>query len=231
MPNLLAIDTASANCTVALLMAGKLTSSTLTTGGHTAQQALPLLAEVLAQAGAELRQVEVIAVLAGPGSFTGIRVGIGIAQGLGMANSIPVLPVSTLALKAFSAMRAMGASRVLVSDVARGGEIYFGAFRYSPQSGVELLGAEQVGTPADIILDSASNPPGEAWVAAGSGWKDLAEVLQRIGVRIVLPAIDHEFSSGDLCELAKLRFIKGDALPAELALPNYVKDTFNYARQ
>lgn len=242
MPTLLAIDTSSTHCTVALLAAGEVVVRAVETGQHNAQQVLPLLAEVLDAADITLQQLDAIAVMAGPGSFTGIRIGIGVAQGLGMANTTPVLPLSILAVKAFAAMRMTGHTRVLVCDAARDNEVYFAAYQQSLDAGVTLLGTEQVAAPGAILIDSAYHAAGDDWVAAGNGWQDRAAIQQHLGIRITGSAIDTNpddtdsgdtdpgFTAADMCELARLRFLRGEAVPAEQALPNYVKDTLNYAR-
>ncbi len=230
MFTLLAIDTTSARCTVALSSGNILISRTVESVKQNAQFVLPQIAELLAEAKQELQQIDAIAVLAGPGSFTGIRIGIGIAQGLGMANGTPVLPLSNLALKAYTAMRESGTKRALVCEVARDQEVYFAAYHWNEDSGVTLIGSEQADIPENVQLVSEFGALEDNWIAAGSGWKSVRGVgpirsLHRSG-----EAIDPELNCHDFNELAKLRFSRGDAVPAASALPNYVKDALNYRR-
>lgn len=229
MPTILAIDTSSTRCTVALATASRITTRSVEVGRQNAQLVLPLLAEILTETGINLQQIDAIAVLAGPGSFTGIRIGVGVAQGLGMANNTPVLPLSNLAVKAFTALRETGEARVLVSENARDNEVYFAAYQRCAEAGVTLLGTEQVGVVTEILVDPAL-AISEDWVAAGNGWQDLALIQQRLSVNIPKLPMDPEFNGTDFCELARLRTLRGEAVPAEQALPNYVKDTLNYKR-
>lgn len=235
MPTLLAIDTSSNRCTVAVLAAEQVVTRSVETGQHNAQRVLPLLAEVLDAADITLQQLDAIAVMAGPGSFTGIRIGIGVAQGLGMANATPVLPLSILAVKAFAAMRMSGHTRVLVSDAARDNEVYFAAYQQSLDAGVTLLGNEQVTAPGAILVDPAYHAAGADWVTAGNGWQDRAAIQQHLGIQIAGSTTETDpddadpgFTAADMCELARLRFLRGEAVPAEQALPNYVQETLHY---
>lgn len=230
MPTLLAIDTSSPRCTVALYSEERVTSRSVEVGRQNAQLVLPLLAEVLAAAGMNLQQMDVIAVMAGPGSFTGIRIGVGVAQGLGMANDTRILPLSNLAVKAFTALRQTGATRVLVSEKAKDDEVYFAAYQQCTEAGVVLQGTEQVCAAADILIDPVFAVSPKDWVAAGSGWQDPTAIQQRLGVSIAGLPIDPTFDCSDFCELARLRLLRGEAVSAEQALPNYVKDTLNYKR-
>lgn len=230
MLTLLVIDTTSAHCTVALSRGELIIARTMESGRQNAQLVLPQLAEVLAEAKTDLQQIDAIAVLAGPGSFTGIRIGIGIAQGLGLANATPVLPLSNLALKAFSAMRESGQKRALVCEDTRDREVYFAAYHLNEKSGVTLIGIEQADAPEAIHLTADFGALDDNWVAAGSGWNSLQEVGQKLGLNTVGEPIDPELNCRDFCELAKLRFLRGDAVTAASALPNYVKESLNYKR-
>ena len=230
MSSILAIDTTSARCTVALSNGDFLISRTVESVKQNAQFVLPQIAELLAEARQELHQIDVIAVLAGPGSFTGIRIGIGIAQGLGMANGTPVLPMSNLALKAFTVMRGSGKERALICEDARDQEVYFAAYHLNDNSGVILIGSEQAAIPENVRLTSEFGLLDDNWVAAGSGWKSMREGGAIPELCMAGEATDPELNCRDFNELARLRFLQGDAVPAANALPNYVKDSLNYRR-
>lgn len=230
MPTLLAIDTTSARCTVLLGDGDFLISRAVESVRQNAQFVLPKIAELLAEAKKDLRQINAIAVLAGPGSFTGIRIGVGIAQGLGMANNTPVLPLSNLALKAFTAMRASGKTRALVCENARDQEVYFAAYHLHEKSGVALIGAEQADVTGNVQLAVQFGVLDDDWIAAGSGWQSLQGASTVTGLRMAGEAIDPDLNCRDFFALARLRYLRGEALPAANALPNYVKDTLNYRR-
>lgn len=233
MPKLLAIDTSSTNCTVALRSAGQCVSQTLDTGTHTAQQVLVLVSQVLTKAETDLQVVDAIAVMAGPGSFTGIRIGMGAAQGLSLANDTPVIPLSILALKAFTALNTADSTNLqqaLVCDIAREGEVYFAAYRADKTGGVHLLGEEQVGSPQEMQITERDEACSGNWLGVGNGWEVHQDLPALLNATVTLPAFDKPLDSAMMCELALLRWQRGDAVAAEQALPNYVKDSLDYAR-
>ncbi len=127
----LAIDTALHACSAALLDTsdGALLAhhSRPMAQGH-AEALIPLLAEIMKEAGCSFRKLDRIAVTVGPGSFTGLRVGISAARGLSLAASIPAVGLSTLA--AFAAPHlARRSAKVIVSAVdARHGRVYLQIF-------------------------------------------------------------------------------------------------------
>ena len=98
MSTLLALDTATEACSVALLHDGKVTSHYEVIPRLHAQKLLPMIQQLLADAGTTLQAVDAIAFGRGPGAFTGVRIAIGVVQGLAFALDRPVLPVSNLAV-------------------------------------------------------------------------------------------------------------------------------------
>uniref|UniRef100_UPI003F7C98B7 tRNA (adenosine(37)-N6)-threonylcarbamoyltransferase complex dimerization subunit type 1 TsaB n=1 Tax=Actinobacillus pleuropneumoniae TaxID=715 RepID=UPI003F7C98B7 len=125
---ILAIDTATEACSVALQHNGKLTSlDELSPRTHT-QRILPMIDELLAQANISIKQVDALVFGRGPGSFTGVRVGVGIAQGLAMGANLPVVPISNLLAMAQAAYEQTGATNVVALIDARMNEIYFAQY-------------------------------------------------------------------------------------------------------
>lgn len=123
---ILAIDTATEACSVALWNNGeKHALFEICPREHT-QRILPMVQQVLAESGVTLNQLDALAFGRGPGSFTGVRIGIGIAQGLAMGAELPMIGVSTLATMAQGAFRVTGATQVLAAIDARMGEVYWG---------------------------------------------------------------------------------------------------------
>lgn len=227
MNNILAIDTSLAKCTVAISTGGSLLQCSSELDRQSAQRVLPMLSELLSGAELKLSELDLITVMAGPGSFTGLRIGIGVAQGLSMANSIPAIALSSLAVTAMAAIRESSASQILVSEKARDGEVYFAAYRQSASLGVELLGDEQVAIPK--LLEMAADAPKlDAWCAVGSGWMDREEIQNSLNCVLEGGTIEPEVKISDLCELAKLRYAAGEAVSAEQLRPNYVKEQLHY---
>ena len=121
---LLALDTATEACSAAVLADGEVLERYELAPRRHAALILPMIESVLAEAGLEISQLDAIAVGRGPGAFTGVRIAIGIAQGIAFAADLPVALVSTLAALALGTARDTGATRIAAALDARMGEIY-----------------------------------------------------------------------------------------------------------
>ena len=139
MTTLLALDTATEACSVALLHDGRVLSHYEVIPRMHAQRLLPMIKDLLAEAGVALSAVDGIAFGRGPGAFTGVRIAIGVVQGLAFALERPVLPVSTLAVLAQRALREQGAQQVAAAIDARMDEVYWGCYR-AEQGEMRLVG-------------------------------------------------------------------------------------------
>ena len=104
MMNLLAIETATETCSVALSVSGEVLERYQRAPRQHAELLLPWVGELLAEAGLAYASVEAIAFSRGPGSFTSLRIGIGVVQGRAWASDRPVIPVSSLAATAQTAL-------------------------------------------------------------------------------------------------------------------------------
>ena len=112
---ILAIDTATEACSAALWNDGTLSAHFEICPREHTQRILPLVQEVLTESGTTLSELDALAFGRGPGSFTNVRIGIGIAQGLALGAELPMIGVSTLATMAQGAWRKTGATRVLAA--------------------------------------------------------------------------------------------------------------------
>lgn len=175
MTRLLAIDTATEACSAALWVDGELRCRyQVAPRGHT-DLILPMVSALLAEAGLQLDQLDGLAFGRGPGSFTGVRITIGIAQGLAFGAGLPLYGVSNLQALAQGAYRATGCDRALACIDARMGEIYVGG--YVLEQGVMIpMEEEQVVGPADY-LDEPS--PLHWQQGVGSGFVSYPELAAR----------------------------------------------------
>lgn len=217
MTTLLAIDTATEACSVALLHDGKVYSRYEMIPRLHAQQVLPMVQQVLDEAGIKLPVIDAIAFGRGPGAFTGLRIAVGVVQGLAFALDKPVLPVSSLAAIARRAWREQGAEQVAVAIDARMDEVYWGC--YAMQDGqMEPQGIEQVCAPEQVALPRTA--AGD-WLAAGTGWQAYAG---RINVAVSGQASESLPHAEDVLQLALHDWQQGRAVSAEQALPVYLRD-------
>ena len=216
---LLAIETATPLCSVALLCDGEPLALEVAAGRTQTEQVLPLVERLLAEAGMALGQLDAVAVGRGPGAFTGVRVAVGVAQGLAFGLDVPAVPVSTLAALALGAMRDAGAGRVLVALDARKGEVYWGAFRRAAE-GVAPAGPERVCVPASVPL-----PEGEGWLGAGSGFAEHGEALAaRLAGALAATRPQAQPHAADVARLAAGELAAGRAVAAEELVPVYLRD-------
>ncbi|MGL5610034.1 MAG: tRNA (adenosine(37)-N6)-threonylcarbamoyltransferase complex dimerization subunit type 1 TsaB, partial [Aeromonas veronii] len=147
---ILAVDTATEACSAALLVGDKLFSRWEEAPRDHTRKILPMVQAVLEDAGISLSDLDAIAFGRGPGSFTGVRIGISVAQGLAFGAGVPLIGISTLAAMAQGAYRLDGAEQVLTAIDARMNEVYFG--RYELIDGrMQLVGDEVVSDPAALV--------------------------------------------------------------------------------
>src|SRR5687768_6423775 len=167
---LLAFETATEACSVALWLDGEVRERFELAPRRHAELSLPWAEELLAAAGISKAQLDAIAIGRGPGAFTGVRLAIALAQGIALALDKPIVPVSTLAALALRA----GGPRVLASIDARMGEIYSAAFELRDGDAF-ALSDEIVAAPTDVQLPDARND----WYGVGTGFAAADGLLQQ----------------------------------------------------
>jgi tRNA threonylcarbamoyladenosine biosynthesis protein TsaB len=213
--NIIALDTSTDMCTVALYRDGAAIERN-EAGNRHSERILPMVLELLAESGLTLKQLDAIAFGRGPGSFTGLRIGAGVVQGLAFGAGLPVVAVSSLAALA----QGIDAHRILAAFDARMNQLYWGAFVRNAAGLVESVGAEVVAAPADLPALA-----GTGWVGAGSGWDRYAPALaSRFGAVLDGWRPNRHPLASDVGALAAADLRAGRALSAEQALPLYIRD-------
>ncbi|MTJ02360.1 tRNA (adenosine(37)-N6)-threonylcarbamoyltransferase complex dimerization subunit type 1 TsaB [Idiomarina piscisalsi] len=173
MKSLLAIDTSTENCSVALVHDGKLTTRDIESPREHSQKLLPFVEEVLDSAGVSLGNLDGLVVDAGPGSFTGVRIGVSMAQGLAFSADLPVYPVCSLQALAQQAIRKNDVAGVVACIDARMGEVYYAL--YANENGVAVAQSEPAVAKPDTNLIDTGRLKG--WGTAGTGWDVYADIL------------------------------------------------------
>ncbi len=169
----LGIDTATPVASVALLDDGNvLAEARSDTAGHRADL-LVLVDEVCKRAGVAPAALDGVAIGAGPGSFTGLRIGMATAKGIAFAAQRPLWAVSSLAALAYAELERDTSSTVVAVLDARRGEVYAGAYR-SENGAIVLVGDERVLPPAEL---TAFVPSGAHFVGdAAAAYPELARL-------------------------------------------------------
>ncbi len=214
----LALDTATEGCSVALSVDGLIVARFEAVGRSHTERLMPLVREVMDEAGLCFAQLDALVCGVGPGSFAGVRIGVGFTKGIALAIDRPVVGVSSLAMLARPALRA-GARQVVCAIDARMDEVYFGAYR-----------ADRDGLP-EAVLDARVCAPdqvpalGGEWHAVGTGWARYREpMLTATGAQLAavdsgaLPIAEDALAIG----LARLR--AGEGHDAAELVPVYLRN-------
>jgi tRNA threonylcarbamoyladenosine biosynthesis protein TsaB len=212
---LLALETAQAHCSVALSDAtGVLAFREDRTPREQTRQILPMIEAVMAEVGVDFAGLQAVAFARGPGSFSGIRINTAVAQALGWAHGLPLLPVSSLQALAQSAQRQGNVTACMGVLDARMQEVYAGAFMQ------DAAGLMQPAGPEQLCAASALQWP--------EGWSAATALLVGDGAALVPGA--QQVQSGwcasavDIARLGWVQWQAGLALPAHQALPVYLRD-------
>ncbi len=197
---ILAFDTSSEYCSIALWIDGEILSRRVFAGQRHSELLLPMLQELLARAGLMLVQLDGIAFGAGPGSFTGLRIACGVAQGLAFGSNLPVIGISTLEALAQQASK----NRVITAIDAHMGEIYHAAYVKSADDW------QPVSIPTLCLPHRAPLVPGDNWVGCGSGFGTYGEDLRsHYGSCITRIESGLKPHAREMTQLAKQGFAKG----------------------
>ncbi|MBB3833379.1 tRNA threonylcarbamoyladenosine biosynthesis protein TsaB [Xanthomonas arboricola] len=216
--NILAFETSTEACSVALHVDGCVIERFELAPRRHAELALPWAEQLLAEAGIARRQLDAIAVGRGPGAFTGVRLAIGIAQGIALALDLPVLAISTLQVLALRAPAEV--THVLACIDARMGEVYAGVFARSGDTLLELA-PEVVCAPDALALpDSAARMAG-----VGTGFAAVDALLQQ-RFATCLTSVDATAlpRAADLLTLAVPALQRGEGVAPERVEPAYLRD-------
>lgn len=210
---LLAIDTATERCSVALLVDERVIERAMETPRGHADLVLPMVNDVLAESGLTLRQLDGLAYGRGPGAFTGVRIAVGVAQGLAYGAQLATVGISNLA--AVAQQFAVAGARILVCMDARMNEVYWGRFEATPDGLVRSMVDERVDRPEAV-------DPGDATVFAGTGFGAYPQLAAgRAAVAIHNVALPH---ARDIARLAAAELRAGRGQPPERAQPVYLRD-------
>lgn len=224
---ILALDTATEACSAALWINGEISERFDICPREHTQRILPMVDSLLAEAGIGLEQLDALAYGRGPGSFTGVRIGIGIAQGLALGAGLPMIGVSTLAALAQGAWRRCGVCQVLCAIDARMGEVYWAQYRRDEHGGWRGESSEKVIKPQQLALDAIDLAG--AWATAGTGWQTYPDLIAQPGLELIdgqtrLPA------AVDMLPLAVLSLEQGGALAVELQAPTYLRNEVTWKK-
>lgn len=225
-PIILAIETATSACSVALLVGDSLYGRFEQTQRAHTQFILPMVESLLHQAKISLQALQMIAVGRGPGSFTGVRIAVSCAQGLGFGLNIPIYPISTLEALCFQLQQETGETEpyVIVPAIdARMHEVYASAFMVEKQN-TSLIHTEAIYAPSALLSEmQLSKAPIKA---IGSGWDTYYHEMVSHHTPQDIQLIEGRHPDAKhVAQLAKIKWEKGEnAVSAQDLLPVYLRD-------
>ncbi len=212
MLKFLAFDTATEWCSAALWIDGACSFREVHAGQKHSELLVPMLMSLLADADCTLKQLDGLAYGMGPGSFTGLRIACGVAQGLALGADLPVLGVSTLETLAEES----GLDQVLACLDARMSEVYAALYRREA-SGWHCQVGPVVCPPGAVPI-----PEVAGYVGVGSGFTAYPEIAQgRLLQRVDASLIPHARA---MARLAAPRLLRGEGVAAEHAEPLYIRN-------
>lgn len=240
MPHILAIDTSTDACSVAISTpTGVYQTLSVSPREHT-QRLLPSVESLLAEHQLTLSQFDAIAFGAGPGSFTGLRIGLSTAQGLAYGADLPLIPISTLKAMAYSTIRLqalvkasqeseeMSGSIVIPVIDARMNEVYWSAYHIDHQGGIDLLVDDTMSSPENAaVIDDLT---GASVYGVGSGWS--YPILQeRFSDERCLCTEDAYPHAYDVALLAADEYIAGNTVSPLTATPTYLRNEISWKKR
>jgi tRNA threonylcarbamoyladenosine biosynthesis protein TsaB len=220
---LLAIDTATEACSAALGIGSTVLARYEELGRGHAERILPMVDELLAEAGITLAALDAIAFGRGPGAFTGLRLAAGVAQGLAFGVGRPVVAVSNLQALAERALEERPGDAAVVCIDARMSEVYWCTYRRSGQHGVEALREEQV-SPPDAVTLGGPQPSIRSWAGAGTGFGAHPLLGQRLGLDPLRVAAQLLPRAQEILRIGMRELAAGRSLAPDEALPVYLRN-------
>jgi tRNA threonylcarbamoyladenosine biosynthesis protein TsaB len=212
---ILSIETSTEYCSVALWQDGAVRERCELVGQKHSEVLILMLDALLKDAGCRIQDVDGIAFGKGPGSFTGVRIACGVAQGLALGADVGVVGVCTLQALA----EASGKEKVIAALDARMGELYLAA--YEKRAGEWATVIE----PCLCKPGDAPQVAGDNWFGAGSGFTVNDAALSRhYGKQLIGADAQAVPQAAAVAQIAAVEFARGNAVDAALALPLYLRD-------
>ncbi len=211
----LALDTSTEYLSLALLIDGEILVRETQAGQSHSELTLPMLEVLLVEAGVRLHSLDGVAFGQGPGSFTGIRIACGIAQGLAFGADLPLVGVPTLLALAAQSEH----PRVIACIDARMREVYHAAYQRNGEDWTEIH------APGLYSAQAVPALIGQDWHGIGSGFK-VADGALRLQYADHLGAVwDERYPHArEIAQLGAQRLAQGQGVPAWDAAPLYIRD-------
>lgn len=221
--NLLSVDTSTESCSAALMCQGDVTERCEIAPQQHAKLILPMIDQLMGDAGLVPTQLDAVVFGRGPGSFTGVRIATALAQGIALAIDRPVVGVSSLAAIAHALYRTAGQENCVALIDARMNQVYAGAYTTEGTGLTRLVGEEAVLDPQHVSVPETGD-----WLACGSGFNAYRDVFEAMSLNGHLADGEHGDvvfpSAYDCVVLGQVALANGQGVDAADASPVYLRD-------
>ncbi|WWO95268.1 MAG: tRNA (adenosine(37)-N6)-threonylcarbamoyltransferase complex dimerization subunit type 1 TsaB [Candidatus Dasytiphilus stammeri] len=214
---ILAIDTSTDVCSVAFFNNGEISSQLKYSSKKHAKILLSMILNLLSKSEISLNQLDALAYNCGPGSFTGLRIGISIVQGIGLGKNLPLIGISSLAVVAETAWYLTKIKRVLVALNAYRRKIYWAKYQRSNLFNSIWKGVETETILKPLNVKSEISSLNGMWCVAGNGW-DIYPELMDIKKLYVSTSISIIPIAYNILPLAIIKYKKGNICSADCSL-------------
>lgn len=225
----LALDTSTEACSVALALDDQIIALDEVCPQQHSKRILPMVQQLLADAGVSLQQLDGIVFGRGPGSFTGVRIGVSVAQGLAFGADLPVFGVSTLAAMAQAAAIQQNATAVIAAIDARMAEVYIAAYALDEAGLMQAITPEIAAKPAALPEVLTSLRFTSQVLGVGTGWQTYPQALQQLAPALIADSILFP-SAQFMLPFASRAWQQQLFVSAEHAEPVYVRDEVTWQK-
>jgi tRNA threonylcarbamoyladenosine biosynthesis protein TsaB len=216
---LLAIDTTESGCSAALPIDGENHGIFELAPRKHSELILPMIDRILTDASVSQNQLDAVAFCRGPGSFTGVRIAAAVAQGLAVAQNLPIVAVSSLTALAQGCYRRLGKTQVLAGLDARMSEVYWSACELR-EGVMQAIDDEVVSR-----IEHLSPTQGDQWWGVGSAWDEFEPELQdQFAGQVQGVDKGQTIDALDVAALGAVAYENGEIVSIDQAVPIYLRD-------
>lgn len=216
---LLAIDTTESGCSAALHIEGENHGIFELAPRKHSELILPMIDRVLSDSGVSQSQLDAVAFCRGPGSFTGVRIAASVAQGLAVAQDLPIVAISSLTALAQGCYRRLAKTQVLAGLDARMSEVYWTACELR-EGVMQAIDCEVVARIEDLV-----SIQGDQWWGVGSAWDEFeSELNGQFPEQVQGVDRGQTIDALDVAALAAVAYAKGETVSIDQAVPIYLRD-------
>jgi tRNA threonylcarbamoyladenosine biosynthesis protein TsaB len=216
---LLAIDTTESGCSAALHIEGENHGIFELAPRKHSELILPMIDRVLSGSGVSQSQLDAVAFCRGPGSFTGVRIAASVAQGLAVAQDLPIVAISSLTALAQGCYRRLAKTQVLAGLDARMSEVYWSACELR-EGVMQAIDCEVVARIENLV-----SIQGDQWWGVGSAWDEFeSELNGQFPEQVQGVDRGQTIDALDVAALAAVAYAKGETVSIDQAVPIYLRD-------